>query len=87
MNHQACAGTQTSKGQKVDEIEKIANGTFVPTDMEENSTTEPMVILNIKVRDASSRNIRLGSAAYDTIRTHTVVTITETKTTESEMKI
>ena len=50
INHQDyLAYTQTSKFQKVDEIESILKAIISPDDMEEISTADPMVVLRDKV--------------------------------------
>ena len=80
-NHQAClAGTQQSNKDKVDDIGGISKSSIVPIDMEEVSTTDPMVILREKRSCRASRNLLISTASYDTVRDRTVLTLNQINT-------
>ena len=65
-----------------DEIGQILKASIAPIEMEEFRTTKPMVILREKGRCRSSSNLLIRAAAYDTVRTRTVLPIHQIKTVE-----
>ena len=78
-NHRAClAVTQQSNREKLYGIGRIAKASIDPIDMEEVSTTDPIVILREKGRCISSRKLLYD--AYDTVRAPTVLPLNQTKT-------
>ena len=82
-NHRAClAYNQQSNREEDDEIGQIAKASIAPIEMEEFRTTKPMVILREKGRCRSSSNLLIRAAAYDTVRTRTVLPIHQIKTVE-----
>ena len=87
-NNWAClAGNQQLNREKADEIVHIAKSIIVPIDMEEVSTTDPMVILRENGKGRFTRNLLIRAAVYSTMRTCTVLTLHQIKTFDRDMNI
>ena len=79
-NHQAfLAGTQQSNRDKLDDIGRISKASIAHIEMAEVRTTDPMVIMKYKGRCWFSRNLLIRAAAYDTVRSQTVLHLSQIK--------
>ena len=78
MNNQACAASvQVSSGEKAEEINNISRHTVAPIEVQVTRTDYPMVVLQEKGSQKSSRNIVLQAAAYDAVTKKNVTPIQE----------
>ena len=79
--HQAClTGTQQPKIDKSDDIGYIENFSVAPIETGEVRKNYSMIILREKRRCGFSRNLLIRAAAYDTMRSRTVLPIHQIKT-------
>ena len=86
-NNQAyIAGTQQSNREKEDDIGCIAKASISKIEMEEVRTTDPMLILRDKGRCRASRNLLIRAAAYETVRSRTILPLHQIKTVKMQMK-
>ena len=75
-NTQACsASVQVSSGAKYEEIYEMSRHKVAPIGVQESSTNDPMVVLQAKGIQKSSRNIFIRAAAYDAVWKQTIIPI------------
>ena len=79
-NTQACsASIQVSSGANTEEIKYISLQTVAPIELQVTRTDDPMVVLQEKGVQQSSRNIILWAAVYDAVREITAIHIQDIK--------